>query len=51
MSGHEFPSVTEQICFISKGLKIIPLFRLYKTLGTAVIAIAVIDSGYLNTSK
>ena len=25
----EFPSVMEQICFISKGLKINPLFQLY----------------------
>ena len=48
---HEFPSVMEQICFISKGLKINSLFQLYQTLGTAVTAIAVIDKGYLNTRK
>ena len=48
---HEFPSVTVQICFISKGLKINSLFQLYQTLDTAVTAIAVIDKGYLNTQK
>ena len=32
-------------------IKINSLFQLYKTLDTAVTAIAVIDNGYLNTSK